>query len=156
MRLSLDQDSNVHLIRNYGPGYVTVDAEGRLCHLSPDALKLLLLSHGDVTPDNVGRSHRREDFPTLSLLWQHHRRPAAPGSDGLVATSVCTPAEAPSVQAPTKAVPLAGSEVTEAADTVPELGPGAKTTGIPPTPLPNVSTTRTPGVTGTGLLKLPP
>ena len=46
----------------------------------------LLLSHGDVTPDNVGRSHRREDFPTLSLLWQHHRRPAAPGSDGLVIT----------------------------------------------------------------------
>jgi len=65
---------------------LSLDAEGRLCHLSPDALKLLLLSHGDVTPDNVGRSHRREDFPTLSLLWQHHRRPAAPGSDGLVIT----------------------------------------------------------------------
>ena len=41
MRLALDQDSNVHLIRNYGPGYVTVDAEQRLTRsfaLAPDAL----------------------------------------------------------------------------------------------------------------------
>ena len=65
---------------------LSLDAEGRLCHLSPDALKMLLLSHGDVTPDNVGRTHRREDFLTLSLLWQHHRRPGAPGHDGLVIT----------------------------------------------------------------------
>ena len=38
---------------------LSLDADGRLCHLSPDALKMLLLSHGDVTPDNVGRTHRR-------------------------------------------------------------------------------------------------
>lgn len=40
MRLSLDQDGNVHLIRSYGPGHVTVN-DLRLtqsCALAPDAL----------------------------------------------------------------------------------------------------------------------
>jgi DNA-binding CsgD family transcriptional regulator len=43
-------------------------------HLSADALKLLLLAHGGVTPESVTRSPRREDFATLNLLWQHHER----------------------------------------------------------------------------------
>mgnify|MGYP000025129870 CR=1 FL=1 len=33
-----------------------------------DALKLLLLAHGGVTPESVTRSPRREDFATLNLL----------------------------------------------------------------------------------------
>lgn len=65
---------------------LAIDAEGRLCHLSPDALKLLLMSHGGVTPAGVARRHAREDFPTLSLLWQHHQGNGAPGADGLVIT----------------------------------------------------------------------
>ena len=47
---------------------------GELMHLSADALKLLLLAHGGVTPESVTRSPRREDFGTLNLLWQHHER----------------------------------------------------------------------------------
>ena len=65
---------------------LSLDAQGRLCHLSADALKMLLLSHGGVTPENVAHSHRREDFPTPSLLWQQHQRAATPGSDGMVIT----------------------------------------------------------------------
>lgn len=65
---------------------LSLDAEGRLCHLSPDALKMLLLSHGGMTPDNVGASQSREDFPTLCLLWQHHQRHAARHPEGLVIT----------------------------------------------------------------------
>ena len=51
-------------------------ASGDLVHLSPKALKLLLLSHGGVTPDSASRAPRRDDFPTLTALWQHHQRAA--------------------------------------------------------------------------------
>lgn len=53
---------------------LSLGSDGELLHLSADALKMLLLSHGGVTPDGVSRSPRREDFPTLSMLWQHHQR----------------------------------------------------------------------------------
>jgi DNA-binding CsgD family transcriptional regulator len=53
---------------------ITLGARGELLHLSQDALKVLLLAHGGVTPHSVTRSPRREDFATLNLLWQHHER----------------------------------------------------------------------------------
>ena len=42
MRLALDHDGNVNLIRGYGAGYVTVNADRRLTRsfaLAPDALR---------------------------------------------------------------------------------------------------------------------
>jgi len=45
---------------------------GDVLHLSSDALKLLLLSHGGVTPHKASRAPRRDDFPTLTTLWRHH------------------------------------------------------------------------------------
>jgi DNA-binding CsgD family transcriptional regulator len=53
---------------------VVLDGEGRLAQLTADALKLLMLSHGGVTPQSVARAPRREDFTTLDSMWQHHRR----------------------------------------------------------------------------------
>ena len=55
---------------------LSLGPDGELLHLSADALKMLLLSHGGVTPQSVSRAPRREDFPTLSMLWQHHVRAA--------------------------------------------------------------------------------
>lgn len=60
--------------------------DGRLLHLSPDALKMLLLSHGGVTPEGASRAPRREDFPTLSMLWQHHARAPALSQDQVTLT----------------------------------------------------------------------
>lgn len=56
---------------------------GELMHLSADALKLLMLAHGGVTPESVTRSPRREDFGTLNLLWQHHERGRGMSREGL-------------------------------------------------------------------------
>ncbi len=53
---------------------LSLGRDGQLLHLSPNALKILLLSHGGVTPENASRAPRREDFPTLSMLWHHHVR----------------------------------------------------------------------------------
>lgn len=64
---------------NLGPG-------GVLMHLSSDALKLLLLAHGGVTPEGVSRTPRREDFGTLNLLWQHHERGRGLSREGLSLT----------------------------------------------------------------------
>jgi len=64
---------------NLGPG-------GELLHLSLDALKLLMLAHGGVTPENVTRSPRRQDFATLNLLWQHHERGRGMSREGLSLT----------------------------------------------------------------------
>lgn len=61
---------------NLGPG-------GELLHLSPDALKLLLMAHGGVTPSSVTRRPRREDFGTLNLVWQHHERGRGMSREGL-------------------------------------------------------------------------
>lgn len=63
-----------------------LDAQGELLHLSPDALKLLMLSHGGMTPAAMARAPRREDFPTLSMLWQHHQRAHALSDDPLTVT----------------------------------------------------------------------
>ncbi len=64
---------------NLGPG-------GELLHLSADALKLLLMAHGGVTPETVRKSPRREDFGTLSMLWQHHERGRGLSREGLSLT----------------------------------------------------------------------
>jgi DNA-binding CsgD family transcriptional regulator len=55
-------------------------------HLSPHALKLLLLAHGGVTPESVSISPRREEFATLNLLWQHHERGRGMSREGLALT----------------------------------------------------------------------
>lgn len=62
---------------------LTLGARGELLHLSSEALKLLLLTHGGVTPDAVSRQPRREDFGTLNLLWQHHERGRGLSREGL-------------------------------------------------------------------------
>lgn len=59
---------------------------GELMHLSPDALKMLMLAHGGVTPESVTKLPRREDFGTLNLLWQHHERGRGMSREGLVLT----------------------------------------------------------------------
>lgn len=65
---------------------LSLTRDGQLQHLSADALKMLLLAHGGVTPDNASRAPRREEFPTLSMLWQHHVREPARRSDPLTLT----------------------------------------------------------------------
>jgi len=65
---------------------LNLGASGELLHLSQEALKLLLLAHGGVTPDGVTRSPRREEFGTLNLLWQHHERGRGLSREGLSLT----------------------------------------------------------------------
>jgi DNA-binding CsgD family transcriptional regulator len=65
---------------------VSIDSNGHLVQLSSDALKLLMLAHGGVTPASVSRCPRREDFATVSTLWQRHQRGPAPYSADRLAT----------------------------------------------------------------------
>ncbi len=53
---------------------LTLGFDGKLLQLSPDALKLLLLSHGGITPDRASRMPCRNDFPTLTSLWRNHEQ----------------------------------------------------------------------------------
>lgn len=62
-----------YVMRRDGRAMLCLTGAGDLMHLSPQALKMLLLAHGGVTPESASRSPRREDFPTLSAIWQHHR-----------------------------------------------------------------------------------
>ncbi len=55
---------------------LSLGPQGELLNLSQDALKLLLLAHGGVTPEGLARKPRREDFSSLDLLWQQHSRAA--------------------------------------------------------------------------------
>jgi len=59
---------------------VTVDGHGKLVQLSSDALKLLMLTHGGVTPASVSRRPRREDFETINSLWRQHEHSAGQNS----------------------------------------------------------------------------
>jgi DNA-binding CsgD family transcriptional regulator len=65
---------------------LNLGTRGELMHLSPHALKMLLLAHGGVTPESVSKSPRREDFGTLNLLWQHHERGRGMSREGLSLT----------------------------------------------------------------------
>jgi DNA-binding CsgD family transcriptional regulator len=65
---------------------LTLGSRGELLHLSQDALKVLLLAHGGVTPHGVARAPRREDFATLNLMWQHHERGRGLSREGLLLT----------------------------------------------------------------------
>jgi DNA-binding CsgD family transcriptional regulator len=47
---------------------VNLDASGRIVHLSRNAHKVLLLAHGDISPDSAARPPCSEAFPTLGLL----------------------------------------------------------------------------------------
>lgn len=82
-KAALSDDFNANLRRraalNLGP-------QGELMHLSPEALKLLLLAHGGVTPHSVSKRPRREDFATLDMLWQHHLRGRGMSREGLSLT----------------------------------------------------------------------
>ncbi len=47
---------------------LSLTRDGALMHLSEDAQKMLLLSHGGITPESAGRAPRSADFPTLAML----------------------------------------------------------------------------------------
>lgn len=47
---------------------LSLAADGSLTHLSDDAHKMLLLSHGGITPSSAGRAPAGGDFPTLGML----------------------------------------------------------------------------------------
>lgn len=70
----------------HGRASLNLGVHGELMHLSPDALKLLMLAHGGVTPEGVSKTPRREDFATLNLLWQHHERGRGMSREGLSLT----------------------------------------------------------------------
>jgi len=53
---------------------LSLSSEGELRHISQDAHKMLLLAHGGITPDSVGRAPCYEAFPTLGLLVEQVRR----------------------------------------------------------------------------------
>jgi DNA-binding CsgD family transcriptional regulator len=65
---------------------LSLGEHGDLLHLSADALKLLLLAHGGVTPESASRVPRRDDFPTLTALWQHHERAAGLSQPNVAST----------------------------------------------------------------------
>lgn len=66
--------------------WLNLGPQGELLHLSQDALQLLLLAHGGVTPDSVSRTPRRQDYATLDLIWQHHERSRGLSREGLSLT----------------------------------------------------------------------
>ena len=47
---------------------LSLAADGSITHLSDDAHKMLLLSHGGITPEAAGRRPAGGEFPTLALL----------------------------------------------------------------------------------------
>ena len=52
---------------------LNLGGDGSLLHLSEDAHKMLLLSHGGITPETAGRAPQARDFPTLALLAEQIR-----------------------------------------------------------------------------------
>jgi DNA-binding CsgD family transcriptional regulator len=52
---------------------VNLADDGSLLHLSQDAHKMLLLSHGGITPESAGRKPRGTDFTSLALLAEQIR-----------------------------------------------------------------------------------
>jgi DNA-binding CsgD family transcriptional regulator len=65
---------------------VGIDGHGGIVQLSSQALKLLMLSQGGVTPSSVSRRPRREDFATLNLLWRQHEHGSRHERSSLSAT----------------------------------------------------------------------
>jgi DNA-binding CsgD family transcriptional regulator len=64
---------------------VSIDGQGNLVQLSSEALKLLMLAQGGVTPAAVSRRPRREEFASANTLWQRHQRsPGTPGAERTV------------------------------------------------------------------------
>lgn len=55
---------------------LSLSSDGAITHLSDDAHKMLLLSHGGITPHSAGRSPASRDFPTLALLAEQIRQHA--------------------------------------------------------------------------------
>lgn len=53
---------------------VCLDDQGTLMQLSSDALKLLLMVHGGITPESASRGLRGDDYAVLSTIWQQHER----------------------------------------------------------------------------------
>ena len=50
--------------------YVCLDAQGQMTLLSANAHRLLLLAHGDVTPDLAAQPPSVASFPVLATLWR--------------------------------------------------------------------------------------
>lgn len=53
-----------------GQAFVCLSAEGQVTHLSANAHRLLLLAHGDVTPDLAAQLPTMASFPVLATLWR--------------------------------------------------------------------------------------
>jgi DNA-binding CsgD family transcriptional regulator len=53
---------------------LSLSGEGRLLHVSQDAHKLLLLSHGGITPESAIRQPEGREYPTLTLLVEQVRQ----------------------------------------------------------------------------------
>jgi DNA-binding CsgD family transcriptional regulator len=75
----LEEGERAQGVRDYAAtaarrALVGIDGDGQLVQLSSEALKLLMLAHGGVTPEAVSRCPRREDFATLNQLWHEHER----------------------------------------------------------------------------------
>jgi DNA-binding CsgD family transcriptional regulator len=71
----LEEGSCAQPVRDYSPtacrnAVISIDGHGSIVQLSREALKLLMLAHGGVTPGAVSRRPRREDFQTLDVLWR--------------------------------------------------------------------------------------
>jgi DNA-binding CsgD family transcriptional regulator len=58
-------------------GVITLGADGQLRQLSAQAHKLLLLAHGGIRRSTAATAPRREDFPTLTYLYQQYWRDGA-------------------------------------------------------------------------------
>jgi DNA-binding CsgD family transcriptional regulator len=75
----LEEGEHAQGVADYSPSaakkaFISIDGHGQVVQLSSEALKLLMLAHGGVTPESVSRGPRREDFATLDRLWQDHER----------------------------------------------------------------------------------
>jgi len=78
---SLGERANAEYVAHPGRrAAIILGKEGALERLSTDALKLLLLSHGGITPDAARRSPNRADFATLTAVWQLSQ--ASQGDEG--------------------------------------------------------------------------
>ena len=76
-----DEQSSTEYVGHSGRrAAIILGKDGVLERLSPDALKLLLMSHGGITPDAASRSPSRHDFATLTAVW--HLTQSSQGIDG--------------------------------------------------------------------------
>lgn len=69
---------------------IDIGHDGCIKYISADALKMLLLAHGGVTPENASSEPCLDDFPSLTALWKQHIR-AAPDAASSASMTVDNP-----------------------------------------------------------------